>query len=156
MTDNLPARPVGLSADEATALQNMPEQLILWFAGHGVVAEEFGMPRFEIRYRVVSVLSAYSYGEGYMRVNPESIREFKTHKAAKAYQERLAKQGRTAIIQYAPLVWLTQEESRRITDIADRREKERQEAAYADGIRRRDERLRKMNEAKGQTAKGGG
>jgi hypothetical protein len=103
---------VGLTEDEIKALRNMPEELIQWFAGHGVLADRYGMRRFEIRHRVVEIDTILgSNDEPY--IVDASTREFKTYKAAVAHRDNLTAQGAAVLLQHGVLVWTTAEEDRK-------------------------------------------
>lgn len=96
----------------AAALSKIPDTLRWWFEGRSVLADRFGLPRFEMRFRVVDAIANLGDEEEPWIVRPSHspIREFKTHKAAKRLADRWASEGRVAILQYAPVVWLTNDE----------------------------------------------
>lgn len=93
--------------------ERVPETMRRWMNGESVLAERYGLPRFEVRVRVVEIEWVIEH-EGELEAEPYivkgELREFKTYKAAKRLATKWEKQGKVVLIQFAPLVWLTQDE----------------------------------------------
>lgn len=110
-----------VAAEEARGrARPVPDELVAWFAGRPAIADRFGLPRFEIRHRVVEV---FHLSEDPDRPDDEPyvhkwgpIREFKTYAGAERRRDELvASTGRTVLLQHAALLWLTDEEAGRPT-----------------------------------------
>jgi hypothetical protein len=90
----------------------IPEEIRQFFETGSVLVERFGMPRFEVRHRVVDVLAVWGDEEEPQDIHivDSSIREFRTAKGAEIHRDRLVNAGRRALMQHAILVWLTEDE----------------------------------------------
>jgi hypothetical protein len=87
----------------------IPADLVAWFEGKSTLAEAFGLPRLEMRWRVIEVLAIHGEPDEPYIVRGK-IAEFKTYVAAERRRDRWASSGRTVIVQVAPVLWLTNNE----------------------------------------------
>jgi len=91
----------------------VPQDLVDWFAGEDPHFDRYGLPRIEIRHRLIEVLTVLGedvLDEPYV-VRTGRIHEVKTRKAALAYRDRLVKEtGHTVIIQSGIVLWMTEQE----------------------------------------------
>lgn len=83
----------------------VPDILTQWFDGKSVLAEGYGLQRLEVRWKVTEVL-----GINTSYILDGETREYKIYEAAKATQDRWAKEGRVALLQCGVLLWLTEDE----------------------------------------------
>lgn len=98
-------------AERHDGARPVPEDLVQWFAGESPRFDRYGLPRIEIRHRVLEALSVFEMLDEPHVVRVDRIREFKTKKAADACRDRLAKStGHAVIYQAAVVLWMTEDE----------------------------------------------
>ncbi len=94
-------------------MAEVPEDLVAWFANESPRWDRYGMPRIEIRWRVLEAIYVF---ESSMDDEPHivrygPIREFRTKVAAERHRDARAKEtGHVVLMQAAVVLWLTEDE----------------------------------------------
>lgn len=101
-------------------MATVPADLVAWFANDSPRFDRYGMPRIEIRYRVVEVLTVFEGLDEPHLVRWGRIREFRTIAAARRCRDRLVRQGRdTVLLQTGVCFWMTEDEHPVVTSGAE-------------------------------------
>lgn len=105
------------AATERARARPVPDDLQRWFAGETVLAERFGLPRIEVRRRVIEVEAVLGEDREEPRVvRFTPIREYRTAAGSAEAMARLERAGATGLEQIGVLVWLDATELGRLDD----------------------------------------
>lgn len=87
----------------------VPDDLVAWFRGDGILAERHNLPRIQGRFRVVQVRTIIG-DEDEPYVIKGEWREFKTEAAASRLQKKWAAEGHAVLLQAGFTFWPDPEE----------------------------------------------
>lgn len=89
----------------------VPEDLERYFMGDAVLAERFGLPRIEVRRRVIQVAAVYGMDTEEPHVARDvPVREYRSPEGSAAAMRKLEADGLTGLEQVGIMVWLTADE----------------------------------------------
>jgi hypothetical protein len=93
----------------------IPDDLAAWFDGKPILADRYNLPRIRSVWRVIEMLAVLG-DEEYPYVVKGESRQFRSHKGAVAYRDRLVAEGKVALIQAGIEFWLDDDEWADVTE----------------------------------------